>query len=84
MEEVVEAPAQSYEPSTDDRTQHRRRWKIVALVSTVVLLLLGYTAYSALGAYLTRTDPIPLEDNIVIDVGGNIVFSSFRSAALNT
>ena len=72
MEEVVEAPAQPYEPSTDDRIQHRRRWKIVALVSTVVLLLLGYTAYSALGAYLTRTDPIPLEDNIVIDVGGNI------------
>ena len=50
----------------------RSRWKVISLVSIVVLLLLGYIAYSALGAYLMRTDPIPLENHVVIDVQGNI------------
>ena len=50
----------------------RSRWKVIALVSAIVILILGYIAYSALGAYLTRTDPIPLENHVVIDVEGNI------------
>ena len=72
MEGETEAPAIVHERLTGEGIQSRSRWKVIALVSTVVFLLLGYIAYSALGVYLTRTDPIPLENHVVIDIEGNI------------
>ena len=72
MEREAEAPSTAYDSIKEEAIMPRSRWKIIALVSTVVILILGYIAYSALGAYLTRTDPIPLENHVVIDVEGNI------------
>lgn len=72
MEGETEAPATVHEHLTGEEIQSRSHWKVIALVSTVVFLLLGYIAYSALGVYLTRTDPIPQENHVVIDIEGNI------------
>ncbi|DAC24962.1 MAG TPA: hypothetical protein HA345_00765 [Candidatus Thalassarchaeaceae archaeon] len=72
MEEQTEASAEDFKPSLENGIRPRRRWKVIAIVSVVTILLLSYTAYSALGVYLTRTDPIPVENYTVIDIKGNI------------
>ncbi|MBD18311.1 MAG: hypothetical protein CMB13_01530 [Euryarchaeota archaeon] len=73
MEGETEAPAVVHERLTGEGIQSRSRWKVIALVSTVVFLFLGYIVYSALGVYLTRTDPIPRESHVVvIDIEGDI------------
>ena len=72
MEGETEAPAIVHEHLSGEGIQPRSHWKAIALVSTVIFLLLGYIAYSALGVYLTRTDPIPQENHVVIDIEGNI------------
>ena len=60
------------EPTSLEETgaQPRRRMRRVVIAVAVVISLLGYIAYSALGPYLTRTDPIPLDQHVVIDVEG--------------
>ncbi|DAC24325.1 MAG TPA: hypothetical protein D7H85_06810 [Candidatus Poseidoniales archaeon] len=68
----TEAPVEDFKPSLENGIRPRRRWKVIAIASTVTILLLGYTAYSALGVYLTRNDPIPVENYTVIDIEGNI------------
>ena len=72
MEEEMEDIMENLESFPNRGIRPRSRWKVISLGAIVVLLLLGYIAYSALGAYLMRTDPIPLENHVVIDVQGNI------------
>ena len=70
-EEVVEADSESTS-LTEGESQPRRRMRRVVIAVAVVISLLGYIVYATLGPYLTRTDPIPLDQHVVIDVEGGV------------
>ena len=70
-EDVVEADSESTS-LTEGESQPRRRMRRVVIAVAVVISLLGYIVYATLGPYLTRTDPIPLDQHVVIDVEGGV------------